>query len=190
MNYSKAVERALGDAEPMVVMSSGEWVPEVKYATAADPALAALHHGYPFKLPSSATYTPPPNQIIARNLTELSEVAKEAARITGHRKEGQGVLGDLLHEGQHAEVIRQLGGNSLYAVDLHKTEGGPTAWLMATIPFDAWIPKIGWALFSVYPLFPSTGDRMDMLRLGYRSVVEVGAVAARFGLPQPLSLQR
>jgi hypothetical protein len=187
MKYTAAHFDAIIASAAPIEQINGQWIPASPSKRIGTVPYEG-GHDTPVVYPSRYEIGLEPNALYADALPELDELVTSFTSHVELALDREEFDNTLKHEGQHADIIRQLGGSVVFSLRLFANkEAGRTFWIPTSDIYDLTTTKIGYALILTYPEEPSATDNHLIRQLGYRDVRHVGDVAAASGLPGPLS---
>lgn len=143
---------------------------------------------YPIEL-NADEFRTSPSIVYADTLDALREIALEYSRIKMNGAELHDLDDRLVHQGEHADIIRRLGGKSTFGLQIGMTrDGSQTDAAFIFAPTELKTNKLGLALIAGYPTTPTPEDVEFVKALGYsRGVPELTVYAQQYEMPLPLS---
>lgn len=189
MKYTESIESAL-ESPGLIEMVDGKWTPVFLAADYDILPNIDADDEFPFVFPTPETFKKQPHIVYTDSADGLKQIINEHRHITGaflHTSLDE----EIIHEIQHAEATRLLGGSSLFGLALYSDTGRTIeAHNLVQVPVNLRTTKIGAAVIGAFPEDPSVNDIHLIQSMGYANIDKVGDAAFEYGLPLPLSYRR
>lgn len=186
MKYAESIEAALENSGT-IEMVDGEWIPAFQEAELDMLPNIEADDKSPFVFPAPDSFKMLPHIVYTDSADRLRQIVEEFFFITGvflRTSPDEAIV----HEIQHAEVTKNLGGSSLFGLAVYSSsDKNINGYNLVQVPVNLSTTKIGAAVIGAFPEEPSANDIYLIQSMGYESVDKVGEVASKYNLPLPLS---